>query len=487
MLGHDVDLVRVSMQAGAALVVAIGLIVALGLSLQADLRLRRWYVPAIGVLLSLVPAIGVLMSGRDVTAAINFEVQVEPPQAMVWFLRLSSLTLVGLSLVRIGAALLSRERTAPGPVTLLTAFLAYFACNYLLNAVFGTEPSLPIVPSVYAALVLCAVYVSRDVDPHATLVAVKVSLLAVMIGSLLPLGFEPGIVRQVETAEVRIAAVGFRLFGLGSNPNAIATLALVSLLLTLHRPLRSVLFESLNLLVSGTVLVLAQSQTSWLATLIAVPVLLVGRSSARLLDKRVLIGLCMAVMLAAVGVMGLALFAKHGLTLSDFFTGDRYREVTSLTGRAGIWRAALLEWEEGPLFGFGPTMWDATYRARIGMAWAFTAHNQYLQSLAVAGAVGLCATLAYLSALGWYCFTAPRAVRGFALALYAQILARSITEVPLDIGTPFAMEFMPHFLLFFVLATARVPAAAAARASAGDPVPGTMRDGGVGSAAAMRH
>jgi O-antigen ligase len=411
-------------------------------------------------MLGVVPAIGVLLQGRDVSGMIDFTQQIAPPQAMVWFLRLSSLTLVGLATVRIASHLLSRDHVAPGPASLLIAFLGYFVANYLLNAVFGGEPATPIVPSIYAALVMCAVYVSRDVDPATVIRAAKIALMAVMIGSLAPLAFDPGMVRQVQTAEIRIAAVGFRLFGLGANPNGIATLALVGLLLAIHQPFRSRLLEAANVATTLAVLVLAQSQTSWLAALVAVPALLIGRSKVKLLDRRTLVVLSAFLMVVAVGVIGLALFAVHGLTLSDFFTGDRYREVTSLTGRSAIWHAALIEWEDNPLFGYGPTTWDTAYRARVGLPFAFSAHNQYLQSLAVAGAVGLCGTLAYVATLGWHCFTAPLRYRGLALALYVQLLLRSITEVPLDLGTPFANEFFPHFVMFFILVMARVHAGA---------------------------
>lgn len=447
-------------QAGMVLAAAMALIVALGVGLHADLRLKHWYVPSVAGLLIAVPAIGVVLEQRDVTQALDFVAQAEPPPAMVWFLRLSSVVLVGLSIVRITSRVVSHERIEPGPGVLMAAFFAYFVCNYLLNAAFGSVPAPPIVPSIYAALVLGAVYMSRDADPVLVQRFGKLALMAVMAGSLAPLLFDPGMVRQVETAEIRIPGVAFRLFGLGSNPNNIATLALVNLLLALHQPFRNRLLEATNISITLGVLVLAQSQTSWLAALIAVPVLLLGRSGLKLLDKRTLVALCVLLMVAAVGIMGLALFTAHGLTLSDFVTGDRYREITSLTGRSAIWRAALLEWEDNPLFGYGPTMWDGGYRARIGLSFAFTAHNQYLQSLAVAGAVGLCSTLAYLAALGWYCFIAPRAVRGLALALYSQILMRSITEVPLDIGTPFANEFFSHFLLFFILVTAHAAARA---------------------------
>lgn len=439
--------------ARAAAAVAAMLVIALGISLHADLRLRRLYVPAVVLMIILVPAIGFMVSQRDI-GRVDFEKLVQLPPAALWFLRLSSIGLVGMSLVRLGSQLIGKAPASRGPAALLAAFLAYYGCNYLLNAAFGSHAGPPLQQSAYAALVLVAVFLSPEVDLARVLHTAKAAMMGVMIASLALLAIEPSLVRQLETAELRLPGVDFRLFGLGANPNSIATLAIANLLLTLNQSFRRRWIEGINLAATLAVLLLAQSQTSWVATLIAVPALLLGRAQFRLMRARTLAVLVLGVLVIGVGVLAAVSLSTHGVSLSDFATGDRYRELTTLTGRSAIWDAAIAEWRDSPLFGHGPSMWDATYRARLGMAFAFNAHNQYLQSLSIAGLVGLAALLPYLVVLGLLAGFAPRPLRGLALALYLQMLLRTLTEVPLDLGTPFVADFVPHLLLFTVLANA---------------------------------
>jgi O-antigen ligase len=463
---------RYTIAAAVAAAVVVG---ALGASLHVDLKLRRLYVPLVTLMIVVVPAIAVVLTRRDITS-VDFATLVVTPAAG-WFLRLSSVLVVGLSLVRIGSQLIGRAPAARGPVALLIAFLAYFVCNYLLNGMFGTVPSMPLQQAGYAALVLVAVFVTPQSDLPKVLRAAKAGLMLVMVASLALLFVEPSLVRQTDTAEIRLPWVGFRLFGLGANPNSIATLAIVSLLLSIHQRFRSRALEAVNVLATLAVLVLAQSQTSWLAVAIAVPALLVGRTQLRLFQRRTLFALGSLLLVAGTGTLVAMFVTDHGFALTDIATGDRYRELTTLTGRSAIWDAALLEWQDNPLFGYGPAMWDTAYRARLGMPFAFNAHNQYLQSLSIAGLVGLATLLPYLLLLGLFSFASPRPQRGLAIALFLQILVRSFTEVPLDLGTPFANEFFPHFLLFAVLASAGRAAAAAplpavgAAAAAGGATP----------------
>lgn len=456
--GSYIELNEVIRYSLAAAVAAVILIIGLGIALHVDLKLRRLYVPVATLMIVTVPAVGVVLSGRDVTA-IDYAALVQVPAVAEWFLRLSSIALVGLSLVRIGSQLIGKAPASRGHAALLIAFVAYFACNYLLNAFFGAAPSKPPQQAAYAALVLVAVYMTPQSDLATVLRVAKTGLMLVMIASLLPLAIEPGLVRQTESAEIRLPGVDFRLFGLGANPNSIATLAIANLLLSIYQRFRLRSLEALNVLATLTVLLLAQSQTSWLATMLAVPALLIGRSHLRLFERRTIAALGGLLLVAGFGALAALFVAPHGLTLTDFVTGDRYRELTTLTGRSAIWDVALQEWKENPLFGYGPTMWDTAYRARAGLPFAFNAHNQYLQSLSLAGLVGLATLVPYLLLLGLYSATAPRPQRGLAIALFLQILARSFTEVPLDLGTPFANEFLPHYLLFVVLASVRREAA----------------------------
>ncbi len=107
---------------------------------------------------------------------------------------------------------------------------------------------------------------------------------------------------------------------------------------------------------------------------------------------------------------------------------------------------------ENPLFGYGITAWDRAFRAKLNMPFAFHAHNQVMQSLSVGGLLGALGLVFYLTMLSYYSLRLARFTRGLAPALLALILVRSISEVPLDVTTLLAGDFVTHLCLFMVLA-----------------------------------
>jgi len=437
-----------------AAMVSIVLVIMLGASLHADLRFGGFYVPVIVFLVIIAPAAAIMIGSRDITT-LEFERYSPLPQSVVWFLRLCSLALVGLTVVRLGSHLMQRStRVCPGPTSLLLALIAFVVGNYLLNSAFGAVPSPPSTAAMYASAALIAVYTSRQADLWPVIVSAKLALLLIMLAGVALLAIQPGLVRQVGGAEIRIAGLGFRFFGLAENANSLASLALVNLLLSFYRRFRSAVLEVINVSVTLAALVLAQSQTAWLAAAVAIPVLLLGRFQVRLFSLRAL-SLSFGA-LALVGAVALFVSFRYGthLSISDFATGSRYRALVTLTGRDAIWAVAISEWLAHPLFGYGPSIWNSDYRARIGMDFAFSAHNQFLEALSVAGVVGLLTMVIYTFVLGYLSFKAPRPERGLALGLFVLIAARLFTETPLQISSPFLTEFVSHLLLFAVLSFA---------------------------------
>jgi O-antigen ligase len=437
----------------AAVVGSLVLIGGLGLSLQADLRLRRFYVPFVVLLVVLVPAAIILVTMRDVTA-VDFDALERAGERATTFLRLCTLALVGLTAVRLLARLLERTPPVRGAGVLLVSFVAFMAGNYVLNAVFGSDPAPPGNQTIYAALAMLGLFVSREPDLRMVVMPAKWGVMLVMLASLAVLVVMPGLVRQVQGAELRIPGIGFRLFGLSANPNSMATVAVVGLLLSVYMPFRQRALEALNVAATVAVLALAQSQTAWLAAAVTLPVLLLFRKPARFFDRRSLLWAMATVTLAGVGIAVLGTRFEGGLTVAEIASGDRYRQLVTLTGRTAIWDVAVREWLDNVLFGHGPTIWGEAFRERVGMGYAFTAHNQFLQSLSSAGMVGLLTLVGYLGVLFVLSATAPRPQRGLAMALLALIVARVMTETPLHVATPFSHDFLPHFLLFGVLACA---------------------------------
>lgn len=123
-------------------------------------------------------------------------------------------------------------------------------------------------------------------------------------------------------------------------------------------------------------------------------------------------------------------------------------DVATLSGRAQIWAAALSAWQNNPAFGYGLEAWGPAHRAVLGMPFAFSAHNQFLQSMSMAGTLGLVSLLAYLFILGLGCLRAAKATRGASAALFVLVLLRCITEAPLTPSTLFNGDAITHLVLF---------------------------------------
>jgi O-antigen ligase len=93
---------------------------------------------------------------------------------------------------------------------------------------------------------------------------------------------------------------------------------------------------------------------------------------------------------------------------------------------------------------------------QIGMDHAVSAHNQFLQTLSVAGTMGLIGLVVYLGVLMRYAIRAARPSQGLSVALLILVLLRCVTETPLQLESFLSGAFVTQLLLFHVaLACAR--------------------------------
>jgi O-antigen ligase len=121
----------------------------------------------------------------------------------------------------------------------------------------------------------------------------------------------------------------------------------------------------------------------------------------------------------------------------------------TLTGRTYIWATSLNTWLDDPVFGYGLGLWEGEYRATHAPLFPH-AHNQFIQTLASAGVVGLLGLLAYL----WVAVrSALRAapVTPIPLLLLAAVLAQCLTNVPLRGQYLLEPLVVVHLLLFAAL------------------------------------
>jgi hypothetical protein len=93
------------------------------------------------------------------------------------------------------------------------------------------------------------------------------------------------------------------------------------------------------------------------------------------------------------------------------------------------------------------------------MSFAFSAHNQLLQSLASAGAFGVLGLVLYLGAVIRYSFVLASKTQGLSVALGLFLLVRCLTETPLTTTTLFNGDVISHLLIFGFLIRSGLPLA----------------------------
>lgn len=434
-------------------------VLAVGFFVDINRHFNKWLLAIISPIILAANAASSVLSDRNITNA-EFEIGTasgEESTVLVWLLRLVTSLVLGICAARFISASQKHEgRTRQGGA-LFAAFLFFFVTNDVLNNIFGIKPVFD-QKLIYPALVFCAAYLSRDKGFTPMIDATKWGLLLFCIASVVAIVLFPQVAVQQNYAGI-LPSIHVRLWGLGSNPNSIGPLALVLLLLQIYRPFGNRLLQLFGYAAGLFVLVLSQSKTAWAAALIAIPTLWWGHMlyaaqtqnrwrqsaySVRNFSRPILVCL-----LGLAAVVALAYIFIHD-PLSQLAQDE---QVTSLTGRTDIWALAIDTWKRNPLFGYGTSMWDVEFRRQSGMNYAYHAHNQFLQSLSVAGVLGLLGLVVYTIVLFRHVFAANTATRGFSLALFWVIFIRYFTEAPLNMSSIFSGEFVTHLLLFSLVLT----------------------------------
>jgi O-antigen ligase len=431
-------------------------------------RLSSWAVPAVLAMSTLAPALAVALTGRNL-ATFEALTPLEPSALSVWLLRLATLSSVGL----LAWVVLTRRTfdlarsTRPGDLWLILAFLVFFATNVVVPGMLGGGPSGIPRQYFYVLLLFVALYATRSDSRGPILAAAGWALLVLIAGSILFSFWKPSATLRGYAAELRLPLVPFRFWGLGSGPNSIAPLALTLLLLALSQPFPRRWVQATAIASAAVVILLAQSQTTWLATALIVPMLLLYRRAlarGRPVPPRV-------PMPSRLGLAGLAV---AGLVIAAAVISDGPPERVgptnglpgqdaALTGRGAIWRVALDLYAAYPLFGYGLQAWEAAFRNSIAMSFAVHAHNQVMQSLSVAGTVGAIGLVVYFIVLARASIASAVATRGLAPALMTLVVLRCMTEVPFLMGTLLVGDILVHALIFALALSPR---------PGGEPLPG---------------
>lgn len=428
---------------------AVVLVLAFGVSLHAEGRWGARFLPVVVPLIVLGIAVSSLLSGRNLAmAAQHIDLLSEQPGGGASILRLITLSILCLAGARLLGAFTRRRGMSDAPGgPLFVSLLVYIVASNFLPSAFGTVPTF-VHSLFYPMIVFSAAWAARRDSLETTIQAAKAALYALLAGSLVAALIVPAIALQPDY-EGLIPGLHVRLWGLGSNANSIGPLALLTLLLEYLHPTRHRLLRPLLVSIAMLVFVLAQSKTVWLALLVVIGVLAWYRWPRRAGPQTGLVMALAGVSFAALALLAL-LLVDIGAVWERVASSKMGDSLTTVSGRTGIWEVALREWQNNPLFGYGPTIWGEKFRWEVGMPYAFSAHNQFLQTLSVSGALGLLALLAYLRYLIPAALRMATQTRGVSVALLGMILLRCFSEAPLAMTGLIDGDALTHLLLFVI-------------------------------------
>lgn len=397
-----------------------------------------------------------LLSGRDLTGVNSIIPDAGGSPLTAWSIRLTSLFLLLAALDQCVRLLRTKPHIEPPRATLAFGVVLLWLSNIVAPAFWSAHPTdfqhtWAYQPILLIGLLCLTAQNASMVIRHcrnATSIFCFISLVLAVV--------HPAWV--IDTNYVKGILGGLpRLSGLATHPVTMGMIATSGVWCLLYAPFHSRKMMAFGLLSCFAALLLSQSKTTWIGFALGLPVLLFYRVRTR--RSPVLAERKLSVMFAAGWAAALLLTLAMLVLLFLGVVDDRMDRFThsalgaqmfSLTGRDIIWNIALDEWRNSPIFGYGPNLFDINYRLRIGMLFATDGHNQFYDSLARAGLVGLIGAIIYSAIIAWMGIRYSNASRGLSLILAISLMVRTISEVPFVL-TVTNLNDTVHYLLICVI------------------------------------
>ncbi|ALT78068.1 O-antigen ligase family protein [Paucibacter sp. KCTC 42545] len=451
------ELIPLLIYMGGALVFALILVAVQAAFLEFELRMGRWLLPLIMPLLLLGIGFSTLLAGRSLKyAAMNIGGIGSNAGGGDNLMRMITALVLAISISKIVRALFSvtsvakLENSAEPGVSkfVFVSFLAFFFCTVIFPSALGAHPTF-VHNAVYPVILFSAAYFSRKEPIELLIQWAKTGLFIFLFCSLALALIKPDMVLQ-PAYQGWVPALNVRLWGLGAHANSIGPLALFLILLQVLRPSPNRGFGLLIWFTALIVLVLAQSKTVWLSGILVALIIAAyrgGREPGGGIKPSFMLGLIGLMLLACLSL----LFVDIDRLLLKLSLTQAGSDISTLTGRSSIWAVAMQVFAASPVFGYGLEAWGPAHRIQIGMPFAFHAHNQLLQTMSVAGAVGGLSLLVYFFAILKAAWRAAPRTGGVSLGLVLFIAIRCVGEAPLELTGFFVGELVLHFFLFALL------------------------------------
>lgn len=452
------ELYSILLYSGGAIALGLVSILVLGCFVGIQAHFNNWLLALIFPIILTGIGISSLLSGRNIIFAdanINSAVANET-ELVTWLFRFATLIILGICFSRFISTSQKNKNQGKEGYPLFFAFLLFYFTNIIINNIFGTKPTLD-QKFIYSLIIFSAVFFSRNQNMYFSIQGMKFGLLFFLFcSSIAALVFPKIAVQNYYIGWV--PGINIRFWGLASHANSIGPLSLVFLLIVAHRPFDRRWLQYSAIIMGICIILLSQSKTAWVAAFLSFAILWWGRVLHPSIEDNILKcssnslrSLSSPILLAFIGILLVVVLAVYSVYGNTFAAITNNEATMTLTGRTAIWSVAIEAWKNNPLFGYGSSIWSAQFRENIDMDFAFSAHNQFLQSLSGAGVMGLLGLMIYMLILFRYAYAAIGETRGLSLALFSVILVRCFTETPFEISGILNVDIATHLLLFRIV------------------------------------
>lgn len=393
----------------------------------------------------------VLFSGRDLSAGMFESLTESYSQSSIQLMiqRLSTLFILIASIERIANGIVNKRYSSPEfPIFLIVILIFWFTT--IFSPGFLSDNPIRSHEIFYPLIIFLATLLLSNEDKEALLESTRNSILIVLAISSLLIIVKPSLVLD-------LGYIGGLIPGLprfaGITPHAVmlAALALFAAIIIYFKPFENHILNKLSWFLLFFSIFLAQSKTVWVTAVFLIVVVKIYSETKNVIDlgkvtKKLLL---VTIPLVFIVTVFSSILVIKGAT-DNVMDQDRIEQISSLTGRDIIWERVLEDRSAHSIFGYGPK-----YFGTFGVANVTHGHNQFYDTLAKAGEVGVIGLMLLFLLIIYSVIVNFFASKGlFLLLVFLFILIRSISEIPLTmLGYTLDMIF---FITLLALMTLKV-------------------------------
>lgn len=326
--------------------------------------------------------------------------------------------------------------------------VGFLGISYALSSAFGLSPYFSLAHTA-SILLLISIIVLPKVRINWFIGDLKKVLWLYIIGSALVALLIPSWALEHHYTQGYVRGFYLRLHGLTVHAIQLSILCWFFLLLELIQPTRGRLIHRVKVILSIIVMILTQSKTMIVLTLIGI---LAIHKSNKLDRLRPVILLFIIVVLLFFTLLISDVWDQEIssiLPLSASSLG-----ITTLTGRTSIWEVVVTIFKQNPTFGYGPHLWDPEMALKWldFLKWTPSqSHNQYIQVLGESGILGLICFLIYGAIFIYHAWKARNVNRGIGFIASLSWFIRGATEAWFRGATADGNLFVHSMILALVI------------------------------------